>query len=102
MSVILQFSIFPTDKGESVSKYVSKVIKMIDNLNLNYQLTPMATIIETDKLNEALNIINESYKVLEKEGAKRVYISSTIDIRDGKNRLKQKIESIKNRVEIDQ
>jgi len=29
-SVLLEFAMFPTDKGESKSEYVSKIIKMID------------------------------------------------------------------------
>ncbi len=45
MSVLMEFAIFPTDKGESVSKYVSKVINMIDKSGIRYQLTPMGTII---------------------------------------------------------
>ncbi len=36
MSVLFEFAMFPTDKGESVSKYVSKVIKMIDKSDVNY------------------------------------------------------------------
>ena len=32
MSVLLEFAMFPTDKGESVSNYVSRIIKMIKNL----------------------------------------------------------------------
>jgi len=47
MSVLLEFSMFPTDKGESVSTHVSKVIKMIHDSGVTYQLTPMGTIIET-------------------------------------------------------
>ena len=39
MSVLLEFAMFPTDKGDSVSKYVSKVIDMIKNSGLDYKLT---------------------------------------------------------------
>ncbi len=99
MSVVLEFSIFPTDKGESVSEYVSKVIKMIRSLNIEHQLTPMGSIIETDSLQEALKVIELSYDILDKEGSKRVYISTNIDIRKGKdNRLKSKIKSIEDKI----
>jgi len=47
MSVLIEFSIFPTDKGESKSKYVARVIKMIKESGVTYQFTPMSTIIET-------------------------------------------------------
>lgn len=94
MSVLMEFAIFPTDKGESVSEYVSKVIKMIDDSGINYQLTPMGTIIESDTLQEALEVINNSYKILEPY-SNRVYATVKFDIR--KNRtdaMTSKIESI--------
>jgi len=98
MSVLCEFAIFPTDKGESVSEYVSRVIKMIKNSNISYQLTPMGTIFEVENINEATEIINRAYKELEKD-CNRVYLVAKMDIRKNKkNRMKQKIESIKKRV----
>ena len=95
MSVLLEFAIFPTDKsGDSASDSVSKVIDMINKSGVNYKLTAMGTIIETETLKEALDIVNRSYEVLE-PFSKRVYSTITIDIRKEKsNRLEQKIKSI--------
>ncbi len=99
MSVLMEFAIFPTDKGESVSEYVSKVIKMIDDSGIKYQLTPMGTIIETQTLQKALEVIEKSYKVLEPY-ANRVYATVKFDIRkDRTNAMASKIESIKNRLQ---
>lgn len=96
MSVLLEFAIFPTDKGESVSPYVSKVIKIIRESGATYQLTPMGTIIETETLPEALAIVQQSYDVLEPD-CDRVYSSLKFDIRKGKsNCLTQKIKSVEN------
>ena len=98
MSVLLEFAMFPTDKGESVSQYVSKVIDIIRNSGYPYKLTAMGTIVETDTIREALDIIEKSYTVLE-PFANRVYSSIKLDIRKGKNdRLKTKIESIENKI----
>jgi uncharacterized protein (TIGR00106 family) len=94
MSVLLEFAMFPTDKGESVSPYVSKVIKMIRESGVTYQLTPMGTIIETETMAEALAIVQQSYDILEPD-CDRVYSSLTFDIRKGKNNcLTQKIKSV--------
>ena len=94
MSVLMEFAIFPTDKGESVSEYVSKVIKMIDESGVKYQLTPMGTIIETQTLQEALEVIENSYKILEPY-ANRVYATVKFDIRKNRtNAMTSKIESI--------
>jgi uncharacterized protein YqgV (UPF0045/DUF77 family) len=35
---MLEFAMFPTDKGVSVSNYVSRIIKMIDKSGASYQL----------------------------------------------------------------
>jgi len=95
---MLEFAMFPTDKGESVSEYVSRIIKMIDSLQVKYQLTPMGTIIEVDRMDQALHIVNESYKTLEPD-CNRIYSTIKLDIRRGrKSRLKQKIASIEKRL----
>lgn len=98
MSVIIEFAMFPTDKGESVSPYVSKVIKMISESEHTYQLTPMGTIIETETMPEALAMVQKSYDVLEPD-CDRVYASVKLDIRKGKSgRMSQKVDSIKSKI----
>ncbi|PIE78386.1 MAG: hypothetical protein CSA15_08080 [Candidatus Delongbacteria bacterium] len=98
MSVLLEFAMFPTDKGDSVSQYVSRIIKMIDQSGVDYQLTPMGTIIETEEMSQALEIVQQAYDLL-KSDSKRIYSSMNFDIREGKNnRLTQKIQSIENKI----
>jgi len=98
MSVLLEFAMFPTDKGASVSEFVSKIILMIKNKGYNYKLTAMGTIVETETMTEALQVIQESYNVLE-PFSDRIYSSVKFDIRKGKsNRLEQKIESIEAKI----
>jgi len=95
MSVILQFAIFPTDKGASVSNFVSKAIEAVKDAGIDYQLTPMSTIIETDTLEEALQIVAKANSAIE-PFADRVYISINVDIRKGdKGRMKRKVDSVK-------
>ena len=98
MSVLLEFAMFPTDKGDSVSQYVSKIIEMIRDSGCNYKLTAMGTIIESDTLAESLEIIQKSYNVLEPY-SNRVYSTITFDIQKNKdNRLEGKIQSIKQKI----
>ncbi|WP_457639794.1 MTH1187 family thiamine-binding protein [Persephonella sp.] len=98
MSVLVEFAMFPTDKGESVSPYVSRIIKMIDESGVPYKLTPMGTVFETETMEEALQIIQNAYKQLEKD-CNRVYSVVKFDIRKGKsNRLVQKIESVEKKL----
>ena len=99
MSVLLEFSMFPTDKGESVSAYVSQVVKMIKESGADYQLTPMGTVIETGDMRQALELIGQAYDTLDGLGCNRVYASLKFDIRKGKaNRLSQKIESVTEKI----
>lgn len=99
MSVLLEFSIFPTDKGESVSEYVSQVLKLIDQSGANYRLTAMGTIIETESVVEALAIVEQASRVLEDLGCNRIYSSLKMDIRKGKaGRLEGKIDSIREKI----
>ncbi|HBS84952.1 MAG: hypothetical protein A2W91_06935 [Bacteroidetes bacterium GWF2_38_335] len=98
MSVLLEYAMFPTDKGGSVSEYVSRVIEMIRNSGVSYKLTPMGTIIETETLDEALEIVKKSYEILEKDSG-RVYSNIKLDIRKGrKNCMTGKIDSIEAKI----
>ena len=97
MSVLLEFSMFPTSDdcrdGASVSAQVSKIIDAIDKSGVAYQLTPMGTVVETETMKEALSVIELAYEQL--ECCDRVYSSLKFDIRKNtKNRLKTKIASV--------
>ena len=99
MSVLLEFAMFPTDKGESVSAYVSPIIAMIRDSGMDYQLTPMGTIIETEELNEATELVNKAYAILDQAGCSRVYASLKLDIRKGQSdRLSAKVDSIRDKI----
>jgi len=98
MSVLVEFAMFPTDKGESVSEYVSRIIKMFKESDVNYQLTPMGTIFEVESIEEATEIINNAYKQLERD-CNRVYTTIKMDIRKNRSqRMKQKIKSIEKKI----
>jgi uncharacterized protein (TIGR00106 family) len=98
MSVLLEFAMFPTDKGESASEYVSRILKVIDEAGHPYTLTAMGTIIEVDKLEDAFTIVEKAYAQLEPDCG-RVYSTIKLDIRQGKTgRLQQKVASVEKKV----
>jgi len=98
MSAVIEFAIFPTDKGESKSKYVAKVIDMIKESGVEYIFTPMGTIIETETVEEGLDIVKRAYEILQVD-CNRVYSTIKIDYRAGhSNRLKKKVESVENKL----
>ena len=56
--MLVSLSMFPTDKGESVSSEVAKIIDIIDRSGLSYRLSSMATLIEGD-WEEIMNLVNK-------------------------------------------
>ena len=95
MSVVMNFAIFPMDKGEHVSLYVKKVIDMIDALPYKSQLTSMGTIVECDTMDECLSVISKANAILE-ESTKRIYCTATFDNKLGKKeQMKHKVNAIR-------
>ena len=98
-SILVDFAMFPTDKGESVSPYVSQVIKIIKESGYDYTLTPMSTIIEVKNIDDALEVIKKCYQKLDELGCDRVYSVLKFDIRKNhKNRMESKIKSIEDKI----
>lgn len=98
MSVLLEFSMSPLDKGESVSKYVARSLEIIDQSGLAYQFTPMGTILEGE-WDEVIDVLTKCYKRMS-EDCRR--ISSTIKVdgrKDKSNRLKSKTEKVESILE---
>jgi uncharacterized protein (TIGR00106 family) len=98
MSVLMEFAMFPTDKGSSVSTYVSKVIDMIRHEVPSYKLTAMGTIVETETFAEALAVLQKAHDILEPV-SERIYSSVKFDVRKKcQNRLEGKIQSVEEKI----
>jgi len=95
--MLVSLSMFPTDKGESVSSEVAKIIDIIDRSGLSYKLSAMATVIEGE-WEDIMNLINECRLKLH-ETSNRVYIVMTVDDRkDASGRLDGKVRSLKDKL----
>ena len=96
--VIVEFVIVPLGE-KSLSKYVAEVIKLLEGKGVKYQLTPMATIIETKTVREAFGIIEEAHELMFKLGAERVSTTIRIDDRRDKERgMEDKVKSVMEKV----
>lgn len=82
MSVIIELSLFPMDKGESVSAFVARAVSLIRQSGLAYQLTPMGTCIEGE-WEEALKVVDACFRALA-EDSDRVYLTMKADWRRGR------------------
>lgn len=98
MSAIMNFAIFPIDKGDHIGDYVSKVIHHIKNSGLTYQFGPMGTVIEAQTIPELLKIVEQAYEVLDPI-SDRIYCVMNMDYNKNKsNLIKSKRESIEKRI----
>jgi uncharacterized protein (TIGR00106 family) len=99
MSVLVNFAMFPTDKGSSVSPYVSKILKMIRESGVDYKLSAMGTVFETTDFKSALFILEKAYEQLSND-CERVYSVVNFDIQTTKpmGRLQSKINSIEEKI----
>ncbi len=98
MSFLVFVSMTPLGKGESVSRYVARVVDIVDRSGLPYVLTPMGTIIEGESWEEVMEVLRKGFEELRKE-CPRISITMKIDYREGKSgRLRSKVESVEEKI----
>ncbi len=91
--VLIEFSMFPVDKGESLSPYVARLLDIIDKSGVNYRLNPMGTVLEGD-YDEVMAVVRDCFKALEKD-CNRIHMTLKMDYRKtDKSRLESKIEKV--------
>jgi len=91
--VLAEFSMFPTDKGESVSAYVAQVLDVIDKSGVTYQLTPMGTILEGEWA-AVVTVITACFEQLRPQ-CRRISVNLKVDYREGsESRLRSKIDRL--------
>jgi uncharacterized protein (TIGR00106 family) len=95
--VLLEMTMSPTGKGESLSPYVARILKIIDESGATYRLTPMGTILEGN-WDEVMNVVRDCFHELERD-CNRIGVYIKIDYRAGsQSRLESKIKSLENKI----
>ncbi len=91
--VLLEFSMSPLGKGESVSKYVSRSLDIIDKSGVPYRLNPMGTVLEGE-WEEVFSVVRKCYERM-REDCNRISCSIKVDYRKGHSgRLVSKVASV--------
>jgi uncharacterized protein (TIGR00106 family) len=97
MSVLLEFSMTPLDKGESVGDYVARSLDIVDKSGLDYRLNPMGTVLEGE-WNEVMDVVKKCYERMSQD-CSRISVSIKIDARRNQSgRLAGKIDSVEKRL----
>jgi uncharacterized protein (TIGR00106 family) len=92
--VLLEFSMYPTDKGESVSQYVARSLEIIDASGLPYRLGPMGTTLEGE-YDEVMAVVRRCFERMTQD-SNRVACQLKIDWRrEGRGRLDAKVAKLK-------
>ena len=79
--VLLEFSMSPLGKGESVSKFVSRSLDIIDKSGVPYRLNPMGTVLEGE-WDEVFAVVRQCYERM-KMDCNRISCSIKVDYRKG-------------------
>jgi len=97
MSLLINFSIFPMDKGESVSPYIARAVKIIRASALPHKLGPMGTSIEGE-WGEVMAVVSRCFEELKKD-CNRVYMTINGDYRKGPaGRMESKVKAVEGRL----
>lgn len=91
--VLLEFSMSPLDKGESLSPYVARILNVIDKSGIDFRLTAMGTILEGE-YKSVMDVVQQCFYELQKD-CNRISVALKIDYRAGhESRLHNKIQKI--------
>lgn len=91
--VLLEFSMSPLGKGESVSKYVAGSLDIIDKSGVDYRLNPMGTVLEGE-WDDVLGVVKQCYERM-KEDCPRISCVMKVDYREGHSgRLTGKVAAV--------
>ena len=97
MKVLVDIAVEPLGTSSpSISKYVKKVLEILDREGIKYYSAPSMTTIELDDITKLGFILKEIDDELEKMGVKRILTLLKIDDRrDKENSIERILEAIK-------
>jgi uncharacterized protein (TIGR00106 family) len=91
--VLLEFSMSPLGKGESVGKYVARSLDIIDKSGVDYRLNPMGTVLEGE-WDDVFQVVRQCYARMKRDCA-RISCTIKVDYRKGHSgRLSSKVASV--------
>lgn len=95
--VLMEFSMFPLDKGVSLSPYVARSLDIIDRSGLPYRCHAMGTVLEGE-YDEVMAVVKECFEAMAAD-CDRIECSVKFDYRrDRSGRLEGKIASVEEKL----
>ncbi len=91
--VLLEFSMSPLGKGESVGGYVARSLDIIDRSGVAYRLNPMGTVLEGE-WDDVFRVVRKCYERMKRD-CNRISCTIKVDYRKGhRGRLEGKVASV--------
>lgn len=91
--VLLDFSMSPLGKGESVAPYVARCLEVVAQSGLDYRLHAMGTTLEGE-WDAVFAVVRRCYEVLQPD-CERISVSIKVDYRRGpERRLESKVRTV--------
>lgn len=95
--LLAEISIWPMDRGESVSPYVARVLDVIDRSGLSYKLGPLGTCIEGE-FDAVMTVIRQCHEALAAD-CNRIACTIKMDWRKGRSgMIDHKVESVEQKL----
>ena len=95
--VLVEFSMFPVGKEESLSPYVAKSLEIVDSSGLDYHCHAMGTVLEGE-YDDVMQVIKRSFEAMIAQ-CNRVECSIKLDYRKGaRGRLQSKVASVEEKL----
>jgi uncharacterized protein (TIGR00106 family) len=95
--VMAEFSIFPVGAGDSLSTYVARCTKIVEESGVKNQLHAMGTILE-GPWDQVFGVIKRCYEELDKD-CSRISLNIKVDIRRGDtHRMEDKVRSVREKI----
>src|SRR3954466_4641339 len=95
--VLLEMSITPLGKGESVSAFVAECVDIVDRSGLDYELHAMGTIVEGE-LEQVLDVMRRCIEQVAQH-SDRVTCAAKLDFRRGHTgRIRKKVASVEEKL----
>lgn len=78
---LMKFPMLPLDKGAGFSRYVAKILTLVDESGLDYRMNSMGTVVKGE-WDDLLTLLTRCFRGLEKE-SDRISLQVKFDYRKG-------------------
>ena len=92
--MIVELSVVPVGVGESLSRYVARVVEILRRRGVKYQLNPMGTVLEVETFDELSRILDDIRRELEGADVPRIYFVIKVDYRRKATSMEHKVEAV--------